>query len=649
MELSVIIVNYNVKEFLEQCIYSVKKASKNIKTEIFVVDNSSVDGSIEMIGNLFPEINLIINDKNLGFGTACNQAIKISKGNHILILNPDTIVSENSFDVCIDFMNKNQNAGAIGVKMINGKGKFLPESKRALPTPSSAFFKIFGFSALFPSSKLFGKYQLKYLDENQIHEIEVLSGAFMFIKREALEKSGLFDEKFFMYGEDIDLSYRIIKSGYKNYYLPTTTIIHYKGESTKKSSLKYVKLFYEAMIIFAKKHYTGKKRTTYLILIQLAIYFRASFSVIKRTFDKLILPFMDISSIYLFYLWLIPFWSNFLYNYKSYYSFKFINYYVPVIILIWIISLFIYGGYKRNTKINNIIKSIIFGSLFILVVYSLLPETYRYSRALLIIGSIAMLIFSLLNRFIINLFSLNRISFSKQKKEKALIIGYEDETIFTDKLIDTLYTIDKYSANIYNNTQSFSDKIKKINELIKINKIETLIFYLKKISTSEIIQIMLETKDLNLDYKIVLPESNSIVGSKSIINAETIPELNLNIISKPLNIFLKRIVDIGFSLFFLILSPIFLLIIKNNKIFIKKVIDVLISKKTWVSYYNKSTNHTKGLPKLKKGVIFTTSPLDKTDNEIYNLNLNYAKNYKFYKDILLILKSIKLIISQNSK
>ncbi len=258
MKLSVVIVNYNVEHFLEQCLLSVRKASKSVDMEVFVVDNISIDGSVEMVRQKFPEVILIANQDNVGFSKANNQAMRIAKGEYVLLLNPDTVVEEDTFIKVVDFMDAHPQAGGLGVKMIDGKGKFLPESKRGLPTPAVAFYKIFGLASLFPKSKKFGRYHLGFLDKEETNEIEILSGAFMLMRKETLDKVGLLDEAFFMYGEDIDLSYRIILGGYKNYYFPETKIIHYKGESTKKSSVNYVFVFYNAMIIFAKKHFSEK-------------------------------------------------------------------------------------------------------------------------------------------------------------------------------------------------------------------------------------------------------------------------------------------------------------------------------------------------------------------------------------------------------
>ena len=219
-DLSVVIVNYNVVNFLEQCLNSVLAASQNLRIEIFVVDNNSVDGSVALVMDKFPSVQVIANTENVGFSKANNQAIMQSKSRYVLLLNPDTVVEQDTFDKCIAYMDAHPNVGGLGVRMLDGKGRFLPESKRGLHTPAVSFYKIFGLSKLFPKSKKFGTYHLGFLDEHQIHEIDVLSGAFMLMRAETLENVGLLDEAFFMYGEDIDLSYRIQQGGYSNVYFP---------------------------------------------------------------------------------------------------------------------------------------------------------------------------------------------------------------------------------------------------------------------------------------------------------------------------------------------------------------------------------------------------------------------------------------------
>ena len=265
MQLSVIIVSYNVKYFLEQCLLSVIKARGKIESEIFVVDNNSTDGSREYLEPRFPGITFKWNAVNQGFAKANNSVLAEAKGDYVLFLNPDTIVAEDTFEKTLDFLNKNKEAGALGVRMIDGSGRFLKESKRSFPSPSAAFFKIMGFAALFPQSNFFAKYYAPNIPEHSSKKTDVLAGAFMMLTKKALLSSKGFDEDYFMYGEDVDLSYRLQKAHFKNYYFGGTTIIHFKGESTNKKSRSYNKDFYDSMKLFVSKHYGEKKGTRFFL------------------------------------------------------------------------------------------------------------------------------------------------------------------------------------------------------------------------------------------------------------------------------------------------------------------------------------------------------------------------------------------------
>lgn len=278
--LSIVIVNYNVCGFLEQCLLSLADAVKEIPHEIFVVDNASTDGSDTYIPRRFPQVKYIYNTENVGFARANNQAMALSSGRYVLLLNPDTVVGESVLSEACRFLDDHPDAGALGVKMLDGDGRFLPESKRGFPSPWVSFCKIFGLAKIFPRSPRFGRYHLRYLDENEINRVDVLSGAFMLLRRSTLDRCGLLDEQFFMYGEDIDLSYRMTLTGRHNYYLPLR-IIHYKGESTKTESLRYVRIFYQAMLIFLRKHYPHYKFFAQFS-IRLAIYLRASAAAVRR-------------------------------------------------------------------------------------------------------------------------------------------------------------------------------------------------------------------------------------------------------------------------------------------------------------------------------------------------------------------------------
>jgi GT2 family glycosyltransferase len=267
MDISVVIVNYNVLYFLEQCILSVKAAATNLKVEIIVVDNHSTDGSCDLLLKKYPEVVLIQNKNNVGFSKANNQGVSIAKGNYVLILNPDTVLGEDTLNKIFEFAKTKNNLGALGVKLIDGSGKFLPESKRGIPTPQVAFNKLFAIS-----SKRTGKYYAAHLTENESGVVAVLVGAFMFLKRSIYLEVNGFDEAYFMYGEDIDLSYKILKKGYQNYYFAETTVIHYKGESTKKD-IKYLKYFHGAMKIFYDKHFKMNKVYDFLMSFGIEFWF----------------------------------------------------------------------------------------------------------------------------------------------------------------------------------------------------------------------------------------------------------------------------------------------------------------------------------------------------------------------------------------
>ncbi len=549
MILSVIIVNYNVKNHLKQCLFSVQKASENIDTEVFVVDNHSIDGSVEMIKEFFPGVKLIANKDNLGFAKACNQALKLSKAKYALLLNPDTVVAENSFRLCIDFMDKHPDAGALGVRMIDGRAKFLPESKRSLPTPWISFYKIFGLSALFPKSKKFGKYQLKYLDEYEVAEVEVLSGAYMFLRRETLQKTGFLDETFFMYGEDIDLSYRIIKAGYKNYYFPKTTIIHYKGESTKKGSLNYIRIFYQAMSIYAKKHFSGKKLRLYIFFIQFAIYFRAGISMLKRIIQQILLPVLDFSLIYLILRYITPWWAVFKYGNPNYFPDIFLTIFIPGYIFIYLLFALIKGAYRKIVFFKDITLAGLYGGIAVLIIYSLLPEHYRFSRFLVSLGSIISFVVLIINRLFTSSLNLNKLYFKALKPLKSAVLT--NSKFLNPKLWKLLEqdfnVIGYFSQSESVSSEKYLGNLDDLSELIDFYGVERLIFVLDEISVKEIIDKMSKIGKKNIEF-IILLSGKDEQDDYYIINVEEQNNNYSKLISKKQNKFRKKLFIIFNSL-----------------------------------------------------------------------------------------------------
>ena len=304
MKLSVIIVSYKVRFYLEQCLMAVQKATQGINAEIYVVDNHSDDGSAEYIGSRFPDINLICSNHNNGFSRANNIAIRQCKGEYVLLLNPDTIVGERTVADVLAFMDSHPDAGCAGIKMLNADGTKAMESRRGIPTIATSFYKMSGLCACYPQSRRFGRYYMGYLPWDRPSRIEIVSGAFCMLRHSALDRVGLLDEDYFMYGEDVDLSYRLLKGGYTNWFVPAQ-MLHYKGESAHKSSFRYVHVFYNAMLIFFRKHY-GNRAALVSLPIKAAILFKASVTLMRMQMSSVkkslgfFLPSPDANARYVF-------------------------------------------------------------------------------------------------------------------------------------------------------------------------------------------------------------------------------------------------------------------------------------------------------------------------------------------------------------
>jgi GT2 family glycosyltransferase len=642
MKLSVVIVNYNVKHFLEQCLLSVLKAMEGLQGEILVVDNNSVDGSVEMVTRKFPTVKLIVNNFNAGFSKANNQAIKQSSGEYVLLLNPDTVVEEDTFKKVIRFMDEHPDAGGLGVYMMDGKGRFLPESKRGLPSPGVAFWKLSGLSALFPKSKIFGKYHLTYLDKNQIHSVDVLSGAFMLLRRSALDKTGLLDEDFFMYGEDIDLSYRITKAGYKNYYFPETRIIHYKGESTKKSSVNYVLVFYKAMVIFARKHFSSGHAALFSLLINLAVWIRAGAALLYRFLNRILLPACDALLFFTGMVFLKNYWETSVkaLNYPPF----FVNVVIPLYVLIWITGIYLSGGYDKPVRQVKILRGILSGTVFILVVYALLPESLRFSRALILIGTFWTGFSALLLRHVLFYSGFRSLGLYHQQRKRIIIAANEEEgarILSMLNLSGAPFTLIGFARpDVSPDDQYAIGKVSQLPEAVKIYNADEIIFSSGDLSSSEIMKLMQEELPGNVEFKIAPPESLFIIGSNSIDEQGNFYMVDINALSDPANRRKKKIFDIITSAIVLILSPLLLILLKDATFKISAAWQVLTGKKTWIGIPVKSGKNSF----IKEGVyspagIFSNRQLDDaTINRIYVL---YLKEYDVMNDLRILWHHLK--------
>lgn len=644
MKLSVVIVNYNVKYFLEQCLISVGKAISDIDAEVFVVDNNSVDGSCQMVHKKFPFVTLIENKVNTGFSKANNQAIVQSKGEYVLLLNPDTVVEEDTFKKVVDFMDSHPQAGGLGVHMIDGNGKFLPESKRGLPTPAVAFYKIFGLSALFPKSKLFGQYHLGFLDKNKTNEVDVLSGAFMLLRKSVLDKIGLLDETFFMYGEDIDLSYRITKAGYKNYYFPETKIIHYKGESTKKSSVNYVVVFYKAMSIFAQKHFSQSNAAFFSFLINIAIYLRAGIALVNRLFSILLLPIIDATFIYGGYSIIKTYWE--LYVKELHYPEHYMLLVVPGYVLVWIFSAYLNGAYDKPLRISRVVRGILSGTIFILVVYALLNESYRFSRALILMNTAWACLITALIRYALNAAGIKGFALAADVKKKLIVVADAVDA----KRILSLLQLSGSNTTFVGYVESGADQggelkdfrlgtLTQLNEIITIYQVDEVIFSSHSLSSQQIIENMGALRNRQVEYKIAPPESLFIIGSNSINDNGDLYLVDVNTLNSPSNKRRKRFFDFFCAFGILICYPFLWLFFKKNQNVFGNSLCVLVGKKTWVATNIKSLTATNN----KVGVYTPSDGLNApSDNEYFRdrLNVLYTRDYNMITDWNIVRRNI---------
>lgn len=632
MKLSVIIVNYNVRYFLEQALLSAQRALQGLEGEIWVVDNNSADDSVEMVRNKFPNVHLIANTQNTGFATANNQAIRACSGEYVLLLNPDTLVEENTFSTCLDFMEVHPEAGALGVKMLDGSGKYLPESKRGFPSPWVSFCKTIGLHYLFPKSPTFNQYYLGHLSPEETHPVEVLAGAFMFMRKAALDKAGLLDEAFFMYGEDIDLSYRIKKAGFENYYLPDTKIIHYKGESTKKGSLNYVKTFYQAMIIFANKHFTGSSAKWFVRMLQVAIWLRAGITLVSNLIKRVRLPLSDALLIFLGLMLLKDFWALYFYQDPHYFKPPLVYVNFPLYTAVWIATIWLHGGYEEPYDLRRLVRSLAMGTLLLAAIYGFLDLEYRPSRALIVLGA-AWSVFALIGwRALLHFLEFNNLRIGKERIKNMLMVGSQAECERAESLLN--------KAGIRKNIAHKSEKTDRLDEITRIFKVDEVIFCSKDISSKEILRWM-SVLGPKIAYKILPEESLSIIGSSNKNEPGELYTIDIQYaINQPGQRKRKRIVDLSICLITLPLLPFCPFFGKKYESILQNWWLVLLGHKSWVGYAPHPD--TKTLPPIQQGVFTTISSEQRSEWEqeiVGRLNFLYARDWNSWTDLELLLSA----------
>ena len=627
MKLSVIIVNYNVKYFLKQCLASVYGSDRRLadgselELDVWVVDNDSVDGSMEMVRRDYPQVHVIENHENVGFARANNMALAKSTGDCMLLLNPDTVVERDTFARCTDFMAEHPDCGGLTVKMVDGKGNFLRESKRGFPSPTASFYKISGLTRLFPHSKRFAAYYMGHLGEDDINEIEILPGAFLMIRREVYDKIGGLDESYFMYGEDIDYSWSIKLAGWKNYYLPTTRIIHYKGESTRKGSMNYVYTFYNAMAIFVRKYFSGKDARLFNLLLQVAIWMRATLAWMQRIAQRVAVPLADFLLAYGGFVLIKAMWENVKWGGAEYYPAEYTLLVIPLYILILMCSSWLSGGYDKPVRIGRIVSGVGTGLLLLLAFYSLLDESQRYSRMLLVLGSVWTLMSTLIVRVLLSVNNVKGYTLRAHTRGTILAVGTKAETARLRELYASMgMATDKLAVTDDTDARHLQD-------IIRIEHADEVVFC--GCDIRHVIELMAHLRTTGVEYKIAPSESDYIIGSESVLSPDDLYIADLNTISTDTSRRRKRLFDIGTAMALLLLSPLLFWFQKRKGNYFGHCLSVLVGSLTWVGY----TNH--------RGVFTAADMLrgDVTEQLRERLTLRYMRHYSTATDFTILMRN----------
>jgi GT2 family glycosyltransferase len=658
LDISVIIVNYNVKEFLQNLLHSIEKASSNISKEIIVIDNASDDGSVEIIKEKFPAVKLIENNINIGFGRANNQGLALAKGKYILFINPDCLVSEDTFDKMISFFEEHPECGLAGCKILNSDGSLQLACRRSFPGPWTSFTKVTGLSNLFPKSRIFASYNLTYLDENKSCEVDAVSGSFMMMRKEVYDKAGGFDERFFMYGEDLDLCYRVQKSGYKVYYVHTTQVIHYKGESTKRSNLDETKLFYDAMHLFVKKHLSGFPLVE--LILRTAIGFRKLFAFIGKRKLSFYTALADFALFNLSLFTAEKIYKSFTdwvgFDPEAY----LIVYTVPALIHIFVAMLS--GVYRKDevSVLRNFGAIII--SFLIITSATFFFKQYAFSRAVVLISYVLFLFVTALYRISLKLFFRTGIKLDGALNRRTVIVGTDEEAIKLAQKIKShkadvhsfIGLIGKTHSEIGKEISGFRvvGSIGNIKNVFNERKINEVIFSSEEISYADMMSIVSASRNNNVDFRIVGSDMNFVVGKSSVSMLDDIPlvEVNYNI-SSPTVRLVKALFDYVAS--FAVLFSIYPFIYFTTKLsgketdfrrFVLSVPSVLSGKKSLVGprktilfeSINPGKTGLTGLWYIDEGTF--------TDSE--KLDFYYIKNQNIWLDLEILGKTLNKMWSK---
>lgn len=640
-KLSVIIVNYNVQYFLEVCLHSVLRACTGFDAEVIVVDNNSSDGSCTMVRQLFPSVVLIENKDNKGFSKANNQAVDIAQGEYLLFLNPDTVMPEDFFRKTVGYMDEHPEAGALGPRLIDGKGSFAPDAKKSFPTLSVALFKTTGLNKIFKRSAYINKYYAVHIGERQTAAVEVLSGCCMMVRHRLLQTIGpAFDEDYFMYCEDVDLSFRIQNAGYENVYFPEATLIHYKGESTRKASLSYIRIFNEALSTFVRKHYSKANAALFILFINIGIALRAVWSALKVFFRLFKTPIFDALLLFALLELTNNVWVEGVKNLKPvdattlYATF-------PVYILLWTLSIYLNGGYDQPYRALRVVRGMMIGTIIILAYFGILSAEFRYSRAVILFTGALGAIGIVALRELLNWLGIARVTRYDEVPKRAVIVAGLDYFNDTAALLEQVHyapdIVGRISIDEYDTAGLGS--VRTMKPLLHALNINEIVFCVNGLSYDTILEQM-QHCGAAYDYKIHLPGSRSFVGSNSSTSSGDLytadKRYNIATFIAQRN---KRVFDIIASLCLLVFSPVLLLIAKERSALFTNIFAVLAGRRTWIGYEAGTS-----LPQIRKGIL-PPYVLQKGYEPVLAVQLlaarEYAEHYVVGHDFSLLLKNLK--------
>jgi len=645
VKLSVVIVNYNVCYFLEQTLLSVRQAVAALgePAEVFVVDNNSADASVAMVRARFPEVILIENKDNPGFAKANNQALRRATGQYQLLLNPDTLVEEATFRRCCDFMDAHPRCGGLGVMMLDGQGQFLPESKRGLPTPAVAFYKIFGLASFFPKSRTFGRYHLGFLDRNEPHQVEVLSGAFMLLRQAALAEVGLLDEDYFMYGEDIDLSYCLTRGGWQNWYYPGTRILHYKGESTKRTSVNYVFVFYRAMVIFAQKHFAAGRAGQFSVLINAAIWLRAGLAVAQRLATAAAPVLLDAALLFAGMFALKSYWEANQKYVRLPYPPQYMLVAVPLYIVVWLTATWLAGGYDRPARSSRVARGVAAGTLFISAASNFF-DAWRFSKALIVLGGGWAMLALMGRRLFSHWLRYGNLRLSDARPKTLAIVGSLAESERVRQLLAQAQVPAKIIGYVTPDglapaapapTADHLGTVAELPALLRLYGLTELIFCGQDLPAGQIIDLMARLPaQPPVAYKILPAGSQYIIGSSSKDAPGDFYALDRSWqLSQPAQRRNKRLLDLCVSLLVGLLSPLLLLAQRRPGGLLPHVAQVLRGRRSWVGlrYLPEASRYPAVLSPADVAEMGAHSPLD--DATRRRLELLYAQDYEPSRDL----------------